>query len=142
MPTSDLSHEVVCERLVRVMLIEDSPVIRDALTEALAATPCLTFAATAASAPDAIACLRREAFDLLVIDLELKEGTGFDVLYFLAREGQSTQPVRVVLTNHAYPVYEQRARGLGVEHFFDKSMQFDAAIAQIEAEAHRLSLAA
>lgn len=121
------------------MLIEDSPVIRDALTEALSGIGYIRFAATAATADEAITWLKSDEFDLLVVDLELREGTGFDVLQHLhqhAREGRL--PVRVVLTNHAYPVYEQRARTLGVDYFYDKSLHFDEAIASIEAEAERL----
>ncbi|HSC78810.1 MAG TPA: response regulator [Chitinolyticbacter sp.] len=127
---------------VCVMLIEDSPVIRDALKDALSGISYIRFAATAATADEAIAWLKSTHFDLLVIDLELREGTGFDVLHFLRDQARQTPPpVRVVLTNHAYPVYEQRARALGVDYFYDKSMHFEEAIGTIETEAAKLHTA-
>ncbi len=121
------------------MLIEDSEVIREALIDALAGIEYIVFAATAATAEEAVAQLQGQHFDLVVVDLELRVGTGFEVLRYLAQTGADPcVPVRVVLTNHAFPIYEQRARALGVDHFFDKSLHFEEAIQTIENEAARL----
>ncbi|UXY15393.1 response regulator [Chitiniphilus purpureus] len=140
MSEATTAMDEIATRMVRVMLIEDSDVIREALIDALSAIDYIVFAATAATAEEAVSKLKQQSFDLLVVDLELRVGTGFEVLRYLAQNhaGEALAPVRVVLTNHAFPIYEQRARALGVDYFFDKSLHFDQAIQTIETEAERL----
>lgn len=121
------------------MLVEDSPLIRQALTEALSASPAVGFDGYAATAGDAIAMLRSRRFDIVVVDIELTEGTGFDVLQDINQpDFPYPPPISMVLTNHAYLIYRHRAQLLGVKYFFDKSMHFDEAIEMIEQEAFRL----
>ncbi|GAA5786618.1 response regulator [Chitiniphilus shinanonensis] len=137
--TQTTIREGVATDTVRVMLIEDSEVIREALIDALAGTEYIVFAATAATAEEALQQLQQQHFGLVVVDLELRVGTGFEVLRYLAQTSPDPRdPVRVVLTNHAFPIYEQRARALGVDYFFDKSLHFEEAIQTIENEAARL----
>ncbi|GGP27347.1 response regulator [Silvimonas amylolytica] len=123
--------ETGTEPVVTALLVEDSVLIREALVEALSASGHVVFTAFAATANDAIAALKQQHFDLAVIDLELLEGTGFDVLSYI-KNNELNPPVRVVLTNHAFSLYERRARMLGVEYFFDKSMHFTEAVQTIE----------
>ncbi|KAF0811652.1 hypothetical protein IGB42_03810 [Andreprevotia sp. IGB-42] len=112
--------------------------IREALIEAFSASGIVALRSAAATAQQAIVALQTRHFDLAVIDLELEEGTGFEVLAHIANTQSDNPPFRVVLTNHAFPLYEKRARQLGIEHFFDKSMHFDDAVNAIEKEAQRL----
>lgn len=124
------------QKRVHVMLVEDSILIRQALTESLATSPVASFDGFAGSAQDAIQTLRSRRFDILVIDIELARGTGFDVLQDINKPDYPFPvPISIVLTNHAYVIYRHRAQALGVKYFFDKSMHFDEAIEMIEKEA-------
>lgn len=128
--------------LVEVMLVEDSALIREALVDACSGSGKVIFSAFAATAKDAVDILHNRSFPIIIIDLELMEGTGFDVLSYLAQpEQEGRRPVRMVLTNHAFALYEKRARMLGVEYFFDKSLHFDEAVQTLEHEAARLAAA-
>jgi two-component system, OmpR family, response regulator len=131
----DISNETDRER-IHVMLVEDSTLIRQALTDALAASHVARFDGFARTADDAIEVLRSRQFDMVVVDIELAHGTGFDVLQEINKpDFPYPTPVSMVLTNHAYVIYRHRAQALGVKYFFDKSMHFDEAIAMIEKEA-------
>ena len=124
---------------VQVMLVEDSPLIRDALVDALAQSVVANFEGFATTAAEAITALRSQHFDIVVIDIELAQGTGFDVLLNVAQpDFPYPPPISIVLTNHAYPIYKRQAELLGVRHFYDKSMHFNEAIDAIEEEATRL----
>lgn len=124
---------------IQVMLVEDSVLIRQALVDALAISGVASFEGFAKTAKEAITALRAQPFDIVVIDIELAQGTGFDVLVNISQaDFPFPQPVSIVLTNHAYPVYKYQAELLGVKHFFDKSMHFNEAIDAIEQEATRL----
>ncbi|MBA3696478.1 MAG: response regulator transcription factor [Methylotenera sp.] len=125
---------------MKVLLVEDSVLIRNALMEILVSSPDLTIDGIAATQNNAIALLDEKQFDMLLVDIELAQGNGFEVIRHTQREGYPfSPPVFVMLTNHAHPQYRTLAKNLGVKHFFDKSMDFDLAIETIETEAARFS---
>lgn len=131
--------DVMERECIHVMLVEDSALIREALREALDDSNVARFDGFAASSNEAIAILRSRRFDMVVVDIELAHGTGFDVLQDINQpDFPYPPPIRMVLTNHAYVIYRHRAQALGVKYFFDKSMHFDEAIAAIEKEANSL----
>jgi DNA-binding NarL/FixJ family response regulator len=113
---------------LRVLLIEDSPLIRRSIAEAIDASGMLQVAAYADSADEAIALLGGEPFDAVIVDLQLKGGSSVPVLAFMQREGMIDSMFALVLTNHALPTYRERCLQYGVRHFYDKSFEFDRAI--------------
>jgi DNA-binding NarL/FixJ family response regulator len=131
--------EVMERERIHVMLVEDSALIREALREALDGSSVARFDGFAATSAEAIATLRSQRFDMVVVDIELAHGTGFDVLQEIHKpDFPYPPPISMVLTNHAYVIYRHRAQALGVKYFFDKSMHFDEAIDAIEKEAAAL----
>jgi DNA-binding NarL/FixJ family response regulator len=113
---------------LRVLLIEDSPLIRRSVAEAIDASGVLQVAAFADSSDEAIALLSAEPFDAVIVDLQLKHGSGVPVLAYLQREGLIEKTFAAVLTNHALPAYRERCLQYGVRHFYDKSFEFDRVI--------------
>lgn len=77
--------------------------------------------ATVHDAPSAIKALRELPVELLILDLQLKVGTGFGVLEAVG----ANRPPTIVMTNYALPQYRERARQLGVKHFLNKAMDFE-----------------
>jgi DNA-binding NarL/FixJ family response regulator len=120
---------------LRVLLIEDSPLIRRSIVEAIDASGVLHVAAYADSADEAIALLSGEPFDAVIVDLQLKRGSSVAVLAYLQREGLTESMFAAVLTNHALPTYRERCLQYGVQHFYDKSFEFDRAIDALQAYA-------
>lgn len=127
-------------RKMKVLLVEDSILLRDAIVNILSDCPDLTFTGVALSQDEAIHQLYQQPFDLLLVDIELAQGNGFEVIKATQQDDYPfSRPAYFILTNHTYPQYRQIARALGVEHFFDKSMDFDLAIETIEAQAAKFS---
>jgi DNA-binding NarL/FixJ family response regulator len=102
---------------VRVVLVEDSPIIRARLEEALAAPGAIEIVGHADGERAALAVLDATGWDALVLDLWLREGTGLGVLKAV-RERRA--PGTVVLTNYALPRVREATLALGADHFFDK----------------------
>lgn len=125
---------------MKVLLVEDSVLIRDTLIEILNGSDDLNIAGVAATQNKAIELLDKEQFDMLLVDIELSQGNGFEVIKHTLEDNYPyTKPVFVMLTNHAHPQYRSLAKNLGVKYFFDKSMDFDLAIEMIEYEATQFS---
>lgn len=108
---------------LHVFLVEDSPIIRERLTESLSAPGRIEIVGHADTEHGAIAALAITEWDVLVLDLQLKQGTGLGVLKALAgtkREGAKV----IVLTNYAIPQFRERSVALGADFFFDKSREY------------------
>ena len=118
--------------MLNVLLIEDSPLIRRGLIEAIDATGSARVGAFADSAAAAVRVLDEQPFDAVIVDLQLREGSGIEVLAHLQRRKMLDSTLAVVLTNHALPTYRQRCAQYGAHHFFDKSLEFDRVIEVLE----------
>ena len=112
-------------RPLRVFIVEDSPVLREHLTEALSSLRMVEVAGHAETETAAIAALKAESFDAVVLDLQLKEGHGFNVLRAMRAHPDTARIDVLILTNHATPQYRTRSIALGADYFFDKSREYD-----------------
>jgi two-component system, OmpR family, response regulator len=106
---------------LRVLLVEDSRVLAERLREALATLENVEVVATATDEAAAVAAALDKRPDVIILDLQLKEGTGFGVLQQLGK----VRPIVIVFTNYMLPEYQRLATSLGVEHFLNKSMDYE-----------------
>jgi DNA-binding NarL/FixJ family response regulator len=110
-------------RPLRVVLVEDSSVLRDRLTESLNTPGHVEIVAFADTEASALAALTSQDWDAVVLDLQLREGNGLGVLRGLKREGAATGTI-IVLTNYAFPQYRAKSEQLGAHYFLDKSRDY------------------
>ncbi len=108
---------------LRIFLVEDSPILRERLVEMLASWGEIEIVGHAETEAAADAALKTQEWDVLILDLQLLQGTGLGVLRNLGghrREGTMV----IVLTNYAIPLYRERSMQLGADYFFDKAHEF------------------
>jgi two-component system OmpR family response regulator len=110
------------EKSVKVLLVEDSAVIAEILSEALSEIPEVDLVGVVDSETEAFRVITRDRVDLIFLDLQLKQGTGFGILRSLAH--MHPAPRSVVLTNHDLPEYHTAAMALGATYFLDKARDF------------------
>jgi DNA-binding NarL/FixJ family response regulator len=110
---------------LRALIVEDSPVVLENLTETLEEMAGVEVVATAANEPGALAWMdsRSDGCDVVIIDIFLKSGSGIGVLKRL--RDFAPPPDRVVLTNYATQEMRTRCLELGAEAVFDKSSEID-----------------
>jgi two-component system, OmpR family, response regulator len=111
-------------RNLSVLLVEDSRVLAERLRETLLSVPGVQLAGTVDSEVEAIAALQRHPVDVLLLDLHLRQGTGFGVLRALPND-QAKKVVVIVLTNYDLAEYRRAAAALGARYFLDKLRDFD-----------------
>ncbi|HKE38768.1 MAG TPA: response regulator [Casimicrobiaceae bacterium] len=107
---------------LQVFIVEDSPLVRDRLDAAVVAAGGIVVGHSEA-ANDAIAGLATAQPDLIIIDIQLRAGTGFEVLSALQTTAGESSATKIVLTNHASAEYRDRSFQLGADAFFDKSSE-------------------
>lgn len=112
----------VMAQTLRVLLVEDSKVLTERLTEAIRQIPQVELIGTADTEATAVAAAKRESVDVIILDLHLKQGTGFGVMRALATT--QLKPRIIVLTNYDLPEYKNAAIALGATHFLDKARDY------------------
>ena len=104
--------------------MEDSALIRARLSESLAEIPHIVIVDQVENEATALAVLRDKQWDAVVLDLQLKQGTGLGVLKALAQGTRPENAKIIVFTNYAFPQYRERSLALGADYFFDKAREF------------------
>jgi DNA-binding NarL/FixJ family response regulator len=108
------------------VIVEDNPALLELLAGMLGCIDGIALQGTAASEAEAISLIRATRPRLAIVDLELREGTGLNVLRAIqSRPADFGAPRTVVFSNHAHPIVRSRCLALGAEAFFDKSFQMD-----------------
>lgn len=111
---------------LKIVVVEDSAMVRDILFGALESIPHTQLAGYAENAEAAKQALRQIQPDLAIVDLELASGSGLGVLGAVQDAPQEFgNPTMVVFSNYAHPVIQRRCRMLGAQAFFDKAFQMD-----------------
>ena len=118
------AERVIDSKKLRVVLVEDSPIIRARLAETLSEIPNLEIVGQAESESDALSLLDSGGWDAVVLDLQLRQGTGLGVLRKLKQGGRPSHSKVIVFTNYAFPQYRDRSMSFGADFFFDKAREF------------------
>lgn len=108
---------------LKVLLVEDSMVLVERLRELFEQIPGVELVATVDTEQAAIAAISDRPVGAIVLDLQLKRGTGFGVLRHVA--SMERHPVTIVLTNYDLPEYRRQANALGARYFLDKARDYD-----------------
>jgi DNA-binding NarL/FixJ family response regulator len=109
---------------LRVLIVEDSAIIRARLMESLAEIPNIEIVGEVETEASALAAMADRHWDAAVLDLQLKQGTGLGLLKALAQAGRPPNTKVIVFTNYAFPQYRDRSLALGADFFFDKAREF------------------
>src|SRR5438093_4310889 len=135
----DFAMDDAATRL-RVFVVEDSPIILKRLVAAIEEAGA-ELAGHSDSAPEAIAALASVPTDVVIIDIQLRSGTGFDVLRALQDTTSGRSTIKIVLTNHPGSAYRERSFQLGATMFYDKSSESRQAIEFVHQLAARRRMA-
>ena len=112
----------MAERTLRVLLVEDSILLAGRLEELIRRRPNVDLVAIVDAEQDAILRIAETRPDVLILDLHLRQGSGFGVLRALPRAG--TRPKVIVLTNYGITQYRREAEALGATAFLDKARDY------------------
>ena len=113
---------------LQAFVIEDNATIRENLIGTLEELTCVKVAGTSSTEDEALQWLEKniERWDLVIVDLFLKQGSGIHLAQCIQRR-KPTQKI-VVFSNYINASVRKRCAQLGVDAVFDKSTEIDALV--------------
>ncbi|OWQ48897.1 hypothetical protein CDL60_03145 [Roseateles noduli] len=124
---------------MKVVLVEDSPLVRKHLLAALKEQPFLSVVGLAATEAEALCTVGLTRPHVVVLDLTLASGSGLEVLRKLRLAGYGG--TILVLSNRDAEVYGPLCVRNGANAFYDKGREFEQFLTDLNvlAEAPRLA---
>lgn len=107
---------------MNLFIVEDSEIVRERIQSMLSDIPGVAVIGYAGCELDAIERINTMLPDVVTLDLNLKSGSGINVLNDIKKRHPEIKVI--VLTNDDDRVYEDRCMRAGADLFFDKSFQF------------------
>lgn len=122
--------------LVRVFLVEDSPLIRRRIIDNLLSIGGFVVVGFAESEDDAVAAIAETKPDVIVTDIRLREGNGIEVVRQVRQAPADSPPKIYVLSNYASAEYRRECELVGADAFFDKSGEYDRFLDTLQHVSH------
>jgi DNA-binding NarL/FixJ family response regulator len=102
-----------------VFIADDSPVVRERLTELLSGLDGVSIVGEAVDVPTAERGIEAARPDVAIVDIRMPGGTGIDVLRHV-KKGQPGGPCCIVFTDFGSPQYRKACADAGADFFFEK----------------------
>jgi len=116
---------------LRVFIADDSPPVAEMLTELLAAPGRVEVVGVGDTETGTIDSIRKMKPDVVVLDLQLKTGSGVNVIRAVRASADLAQVRLVVTSNHVSPQMRAGCLELGADDYFDKVKQLGELTARI-----------
>lgn len=118
-------------RPLRVYIADDSQPVVEMLTELISEPGKVEIVGVGATESAAIESIRRLEPDVVVLDLQLKVGSGANVIRAVRASPELASVILVVTSNHTSPQMRAGCLKLGADDFFDKVKEIGALTARI-----------
>lgn len=112
---------------MKLLIVDDSSAVYGRLLEMLGGVEHLTALSIARSLHEAVEKGRQLCPDAVVLDVRLPDGSGLDALSRIKRDSPGTRVY--IFTNQIE--FRDKARRAGADGFFDKSLEFEALVAEL-----------
>lgn len=117
-------------KAVRVLIVDDHPVVRAGLASLLRRQPGLKLAGAAHSAEEALEILKRSCVDVMLLDLRMPGINGIDLLNLL--KTRENKPRAIILSSYEYEEEIYQAVKAGARGYLSKNAPREEIVAAIE----------
>jgi two-component system, NarL family, response regulator len=115
---------------VRVLIVDDHPVVRAGLASLLRRQPGLKLTGAAHSGEEALELLKRVSVDVMLLDLRMPSINGIDLLNLL--KTHETRPKSIILSSYEYEEEIYQAVKAGARGYLSKNAPREEIVAAIE----------
>ena len=109
--------------MLTVYIVDDSPMMRERLTELLKDTAGVEIVGQGGDPLEALDSIRKAHPDVVILDIRLPRRSGIDVLKDIKKKPRA--PIVIMITNYPYRQYRQGCMAAGADYFFSKIEEFD-----------------
>ena len=120
-------------RPLKVFIADDSPPVAEMLSELLAATGVVEVVGIAETEDATVDAIRRLRPDVVVLDLQLKGGSGTNVIRAVRARHELASVHLMVTSNHDSPQLRAGCLQLGANGYFDKVKELPELTGRIRA---------
>jgi CheY-like chemotaxis protein len=107
-----------------IYIVEDSEAVKERLIESVEDIPNARVVGSADGVNDALEGMRALQPRVLILDIQLRGGSGFRLLKLMRAAGMTRPETIIVVTNYPSDDYRTASRECGADHFFDKASEF------------------
>ncbi|MHC1737072.1 MAG: response regulator transcription factor [Ignavibacteriaceae bacterium] len=111
---------------MKILIADDSMIIRESLSKLITRNNPEDIISKAVNVGDAIRKIKEIEPDLVILDLAMPGGDGFDVMKEIRKRGKET--VVIMLTNYATENNRRKSLEAKVDFFLDKTNEFEKVI--------------
>lgn len=115
---------------MKVLIADDSSLLRKNLKKLLGTIESIENIIESHSVLSTINQIRVERPDAVILDIQLPDGTGMDVLKFIY--AHDPKPLAIVLTNFPSENNRKYCIELGADYFLDKSKEYEQVLHVLE----------
>jgi DNA-binding NarL/FixJ family response regulator len=108
-----------------VFFVEDSAVVRERLVETIDEIPQARIVGQAETAAEVLSALSQIRPCVLILDVQLRDGSGFNVLKSMRARNVDWPPLIIGVMNYPRDDYCEICRKFGANYVFDKASEFD-----------------
>jgi len=116
---------------LQVYIADDSPPVAEMLSSLIASPGRIEVVGVGDTEDKAIESIRTMRPDVVVLDLQLKNGTGTNVIRAIRASPELASIRLMVTSNHASPQLRAGCLELGADGYFDKVKELDALKAKL-----------
>lgn len=117
---------------IKVLVVDDSAVIRQVLSEIINRDPSLELSAAVADPIFAMKRMEQQWPDVIVLDIEMPRMNGYEFMSALRAQPTYQKIPVIMLTSRTAKKHRQKARSLGVTDFMVKPYEDDEFIALVK----------
>lgn len=107
-----------------IYIVEDSAAVKERLIESVEDIPHARVVGSADGVQEALEGVRSLQPRVLILDIQLRGGSGFRLLKLMRAAGLRRPETIIVVTNYPTEDYRTASRECGADHFFDKASEF------------------
>jgi len=105
--------------MIKIALVDDHQIIRDGIKKLLADEDDIAVVAEASGAKEALQMLERYQMDILITDISMPNGSGFDLIKAIALHSDLKV---LILSMHTEEAYVRKALEMGVSGYLTKDI--------------------
>ncbi|MDX9923378.1 MAG: response regulator [Ignavibacteriaceae bacterium] len=106
-----------------VAIVEDSTIIKERIKEKIDQYPEIKLLWEAGLLSDGLRKINEEIPDYLILDIQLPDGNGIDILKLIKEKKYDTTVI--ILTNYPIGGINSKCCSIGADYFFDKTNEFE-----------------